>query len=729
MKKVIFFPMLFLSVVLYADIKGKVTDAQGMVIPGVNIFWESSTVGTVSDLNGIFFLKRVESTNRLIFSSVSYQNDTITVTSSDNPLDVSLDDAIHLHEVAVVQKRPGVIKSRFAVLQTEQLTADEFGKAACCNLSESFETNPSVDVAYSDAATGAKQIRLLGLSGNYVQMLTENIPNLRGISSVYGLGFIPGPWMEGIQVSKGTGSVINGYEAITGQINVEYKKPQSGEIVAANLFASDAGRMEANVNAGIRLSEYLSTGVLLHASDEMTALDQDEDGYLDMPMVRQLNFVNRWYYKKKGHTLQAFIHALNENRMGGTVDKNYLIDIGTERYEFFLKNGYVFNPEKQTSLGLIISGSRHKQDAGYGLRNYTGVQDNLYANLIFHTDFSEVHKLSAGLSLNYDGFDERLFSYDAGHNLLAGGDTILSRELVSGVFGEYTFNLNNRFIALLGMRADYSSLYGMFVTPRLHLKYTPSDYINFRLTAGKGYRSPNMLAENNFYLASNRQLLIDDHLKMENATNLGLSVQGFIPVFNKELSLTGEWYYTHFDNQVVIDVDSDPGQVHFSNLDGRSYAHSIQLEANMEIFRGFSLTLAQRFNDVQTTIAGVLREKPLTNRYKGLITASYQTPLKKWQFDFTTQFNGGGRMPDPDPVNPLWNQEFPAYTILNTQITKYFRTWSVYLGSENLTNFVQDNPIIDVSNPFGEHFDATNVWGPTHGRKIYLGLRWSLDRD
>lgn len=728
MKKILLPTLFFISLSVFADIKGKVTDTKGEPIPGVNIYWLYSHTGTVSDLDGHFQIAINNKSNRLIFSNVAFQADTVQINNSSQNLHIKLKEELALQEVEVVHRSMAVVKPRFAVLQTENITGAELCKAACCNLSESFETNPSVDVSYSDAATGAKQIKMLGLSGSYVQMLTENIPNLRGISSLYGLSFIPGPWMDAIQVSKGTGSVINGYEAFTGQINVEYKKPHTSEIVAANVFASDAGRVEANVNAGVKLNEHLSTGVLLHASDELMTLDHDGDGYMDIPKVRQLNFINRWYYQKNKYSAQAFVRALSENRLGGTIDQSYGIDIDTKRYEFFLKNGYIFNAETGSSMGLILSGSMHDQKANYGLKNYDGVQNNLYANLIYQTNIGHHHKISTGLSFNHDVFDEKLNFY-LPNGSLDDSTPYLKKEFVTGAFAEYTLNLHDKFVALGGLRADYHNLYGAFVTPRLHLKYSPAEYFHVRTTLGKAYRSPNVLAENNFYLASNRELVIDNNLKMESAWNYGVSLQSHIPLFSRELVLSGEWYYTDFQNQVIIDTDADAHKVHFYNLDGKSYSHSVQFEANMEIIKGLTVTLAHRFNDVKATINGELREKPLTNRYKSLITTSYQTPLKKWQFDFTTQFNGGGRMPDPDPINPLWEKEFPAYTIINAQITKYFKTWSIYGGSENLTNFVQNNPIIDVANPGSSNFDATNIWGPTHGRKIYVGLRWALDRD
>ncbi len=706
---------------LFASVKGVVKDSKGEPIQGVNIVWLNTGKGTVSDNKGLFTLDIVAETSILVFTNVAYNPDTIVINQINQNLQVTLNENIQLNELSVVSKSPGTIKPRMAVLQTEKITSDELCKAACCNLSESFETNPSVDVSYSDAATGAKQIKLLGLSGAYVQMLTENIPALRGIAAPYGLGYIPGPWMESIQVSKGTASVINGYEAVTGQINVEYKKPQTSEIVAANVFASDAGRVEANLNASTKLSKNLSTGILLHASDEFTELDENNDNFMDMPMVKQYNFINRWYYTNGNYISQVFIRAMSEKRMGGTLDKSYHIGIETERYEFFLKNGYVFNHEKNTSVGFIVSGSLHNQDAHYGQKKYMGNQQNLYANLIYQTSFGEKHKLSTGTSFNFDNYNEEMKTQTT--------VGFPRKEFVPGVFAEYTFHPVEQFVLLAGLRYDYNSLYGAFVTPRIHAKYTPNEHFIVRASAGKGYRSPNVLSENNYLLASNRVMNIADNLKMEEAWNLGASAQSFIHLGNKELSLTAEYYFTNFLQQTVADIDSNPHAVSFYNLQGKSYSQSAQIEANMEVFKGLTITAAHRINVVKTTINGQLREKPLTSRYKSLVTASYQSPLKKWQYDFTAQFNGGGRMPDPDVLNPLWEREFGAYTVLNAQITKYFRTWSVYAGTENLANFVQQNPIIDVANPGSNNFDASMIWGPLHGRKLYIGFRWALDRD
>ena len=712
--------LLLFSGIISAQIKGRVIDKKGESIPGANVFWLNTAVGSVTNNSGEFVINKVDNSKKLIVSYVAYNPDTIVVDSTITFLEVTLNDRVQLNEVSVVAKNPGTLKSHISILQTEKISAAELTKAACCNLSESFETNPSVDVSYSDAATGAKQIKLLGLSGTYVQMLTENIPNLRGISSVYGLGFIPGPWMESIQVSKGTSSVINGYEAITGQINVEYKKPTTNEIASFNMFLSDAGRIEANVTASAKLSEGLSTAVFLHGSDELMALDQNNDNFMDMPMIKQYNVANRWYYKHNNYESQAFVKALSETRMGGQISGDYHIGIETERYEFFLKNGYIFDRTKGNSIGLIISGSLHNQAAHYGHKMYDGNQQNFYSNLIYATSFAKFHKLSAGLSLNFDNYRETLS--------ISTPEFFPRKEITPGMFTEYTLNLDNKFIALAGLRVDQNSAYGTFITPRLHLKYNMNEHLHFRASAGKGYRSPNVLAENNYLLASNREISMQQGLKMEEAMNYGVSLQSYTTVFGRKFDISAEWYYTDFINQVVADMDSNPHAVSFANLNGRSYASSAQLELNIEPVDGLTLTLAHRLTDTKTTINNVLREKPLTNRSKSLITASYQTPEKKWQIDFTAQFNGGGRLPDPDKVTPLWDAEFAPYTILNSQITKYFKNWSVYVGSENMGNFIQKNPIIDVENPLSENFDASMIWGPVHGIKIYAGFRLNITK-
>lgn len=737
MKYIIIGLFSLLAIQMHAQVRGVVKDAQGEAIPGANVFWMNTGQGVTTNENGRFSISKSSKDHMLVVSFIGFRNDTIHVSHMKQELDIELREGVELNEVNVVSRKLGTMKLRNSVLNEDIISSAELSRAACCNLGESFVTNPSVDVSYSDAATGAKQIKLLGLSGTYVQMLTENIPNYRGASSPYGLGYVPGPWMQSIQISKGISSVKNGYEAITGQINVEFKKPQLPEAdwVSANLFAGSTGRLEANADGTLKLSKRWSTSLLMHYENETKTHDGNKDGFVDIPRVEQYNLWNRWAYMGDHYVFQAGFKALSETRNSGQsahstmpMGELYKIGIDTERYEAFTKNAYIFDKEKNTNLALILSSSWHNQDAAYGQKMYDVNQTNVYASLMFETEFNERHSLSTGLSFNYDAYDQ---SFRLENDVTHGSTEAFVKESVPGAYIQYTLNLNDKWMLMAGLRGDYSSQYGFFVTPRAHIKYNPNDYIHFRVSGGKGYRTNHVLAENNYLLSSSRKMNIAENLKQEEAWNYGASISTYIPLAGKTLNVNAEYYYTDFLQQVVVDMEN-PHEVAFYNLGGRSYSHVFQVEANYPFFKGFTLTAAYRFTDAKTTYAGVRRERPMTGRYKGLLTASYQTPLGLWQFDATFQLNGGGRMPNPYTMpdgGQSWTKRHGSFGQLSAQVTRYFRRWSVYVGGENLTNFKQKNPIIDASNPWGEHFDSTMTWGPMHGAKAYVGIRFNWARN
>lgn len=733
-----------------AQISGVVLDDHGEPLIGANIYWAETTVGVATNFNGEFTIMPVKGTNRLVASFVGCHNDTITVLNRQ-PLTIVLIDETVLDEVTITERKMGVIKSRTSAFDTQTIGTEELCRAACCNLSEAFETNASVDVAYSDAATGAKQIRLLGLSGTYVQLIQENTPAVRGLAQNFGLEYIPGPWMQSIQVSKGTSSVINGYEATSGQINVELLKPQTQNPFSLNLMMNSELMAEANIMGGWELKPHLYTGILAHYTGGFMAMDENKDSFADMPKVQNANLANRWFYKHGDYTFQAFVRGLYDRRRGGqmadSIANPYHINLNTWRVEGFMKNGYVFDPESGSSVAVITAVSYHNLDNSYGVRSWKANQLNAYLNALYQGNFEgrgEVdndHRLSAGISLNFDkyGEDLNLFPFTSFSSPL----NLDRLELTPGIFAEYNLKYDEILSLVAGVRADYSTRYGFFVTPRMNIRYTPFEWWTLRASAGMGYRSPNAIADNAFVLPSSRVLYLDSEVKQERAVNSGISTTFYIPMGSKQLQLSAEYYYTHFLNSLIVDMDQDKHAVHIynqSDLPGaKSFAHSAQIEASMEVLRGWTWTAAFRYTDVeQTTIddQGVarLRAKALTNRFKGIISTSYQTPLKKWQFDVTAQFNGVSRMPDGfvafgDLAGGYGTpKELTWYPQLMAQITKYFRTCSLYLGAENMTNFRQHAPIVDSFQPYSPDFDASMVCGPTTGWKVYLGFRYDLER-
>lgn len=739
------------------SIKGRVVEENGgkkVSLPGANVVWEGTTEGVVTDENGRFELKW-HNVGKLVVSFIGFQTVVVPISASDKEIEILLESGEVLDEVKVMTRGNTTIMSTRGPIIEQVITGEELCKAACCNLGESFTTNASVDVAYADAVTGAKQIQLLGLTGKYVQMMTENMPNFRGISSLYGLNYVPGPWMSAISVSKGAGSVINGYEAIAGQISVDYKKPTTSEKVFVNGYGSSEGMIEFNANTGIILNDKWSTALLVHGDWLTVDHDSNHDGFLDMPEKKQYNLMNRWQYKTDKWNLQFGGKFLDEKRLGGQkgfkrsmrgeygVDKLYGIGIDSRRYEGFLKLGYLMPQYENTSMAWIVNYTDHNQDSYYGARDYQARQQTVFANYIFQSIFgnNENQKYSAGVTFNFDRFDESFNDFD----ILALKPTkradFVRSERVIGAFFQYTGAFWKKLTVMAGLRYDYHNLFGGFVTPRLHLAYALDDFTMLKFSAGHGARTANILADNSYLLAStnsvyvNNKLLVEhpeelDRLDMEQAWNFGVQLNRKFILFGRMLNINLDYYRTDFTNQVVVDNETEAGKVNFYNLDGDSYSNCYQVEVKYELIPRLDVTGAYRYNDVKSTIGGELKRAALQSKFKGLLNLSYYTNMKKWQFDFTAQFNGPGRIPlNPAIPSDRQNDEFDTFTVMNAQVTKFFRKWSIYVGCENLGDFTQSNPILGADNPWSSGFDSSKIWGPVHGRKFYVGVRFAIDRD
>lgn len=731
MKRVIILLVMYSSFSCFSNpIKGTVfgiENNQKIVLPGAGIFWAGTTIGTIADQNGEFNIPSNKTNNLLVFSFVGFKTDTIKW-SGEEVIDAVLDKNQELDEVTVVQKNKGTYISKINPIYTQHINGAELHKAACCNLSESFMTNPSVDVSYSDAITGAKQIRLLGLDGTYSQLQTENFPNLRGLATNYGLTYIPGPWLESIQVSKGAASVVNGYESITGQINANFKKPDAAEAFHFNLFGSAEGKTEVNSNFAVKLSEKTSTAFFVHTENFQNRIDHNMDGFLDEPMMKQIHLFNQWKYTSgTGFMIHSGIHYLNEDRLGGQADFRkdmqrsvsdpYGVNVNNERFEGYLKAGYDFKNLRH-SMAFISNFTYHEMGSYYGLNTYSGNEFTMYGNLVhtFSIDQMNIHSLNSGVSLIVDQADEIL-------NQTA----INTNEVVPGIFSEYTYKPSLKFTLMAGLRADFHNTFGSFITPRFHVKYAPTDHLNLRFSAGKGYRTPRILTENSFLLANSRSLSFQQNEIHEEAWNYGASINQEIHLAGRPLNISAEYYRTDFINQLVVDRESSASQILLSSLDGKSFANSYQLELRYELLPRLDLIAAYRITDVKQTINHQLVRKPLTGKYKGLLTVNYSDRLKKWMFDYNAQFNGGGRL--PVVAGSLVNSptEFPSFVVMNAQVTKYFRYWNLYAGAENLLDYTQNQPVIGAENPFGPNFDATRIWGPVMGRKFYAGVRITLN--
>ena len=620
---------------------------------------------------------------------------------------------------------------------TFNISGKELLKAACCNLSESFETNATVDVSYSNAVTGTKQLKMLGLDQKYTALSKELLPEIRGLAAAYGLNFIPGRWIGGIQLTKGGSTVTNGYESITGQINTELLKHQDKTETSMNIFGDINARTELNITHVSPLNDHWNQSILLHGNGTFAKVDSNNDGFLDQPTGTQMNatyLLNFSDLEHSGWGTHFGINALQDRRNAGQMNYNKALDqseqpaygvgIDISRFQVWNKTGYIFKGKPYQSIGWMNQYTYHQQDSFFGLRNYFGRQNTLYSNLIFESIFGNTnHKYKTGASFLYDKYDEDYLSLN-----------YMRTETVPGLFFEYTLT-GARYTLVAGARTDFHNLAGTQFTPRLNFKYDFTPKTILRLSAGKGFRTANVFAESQGYFASNRAIEIRDNggkiygLKPEIAWNYGASLQQDFKIFGRKSTVIADFFRTDFKDQVLLDLDQSPQKMVFYNLDGRSFANSFQTQWDLTPAKNFDVRLAYKYYDVQADFEGGRREITFMAKHRGFVNLAYATAKNDkggfWTFDTTLNLVGKQKLPNlnSNPAEFRLPEYSDSYNTLNAQVAKNLNDKPrIYLGGENLTSTVQKNPIIDAKNPFGNYFDGGMIYAPVMTANVYLGL-------
>ena len=707
---------------------------------GANVYWLNTSTGATTNEKGWFTIPYKKSYKKLVVSYVGYKTDTLNISDLE-PIHHFITLENELEEVTLKSKKKATQRSFIQTKNVFTVNSAELLKAACCNLAESFETNPSIDVNFSDALTGTRQIQMLGLKSPYLLITQENIPSIRGAGQVFGLTFTPGTWVESIQITKGAGSVINGYESISGQINAELVKPLTDNRIFLNAYGSLGGRYELNSHLNHKISDKWQTGVYIHGNYRNKKFDRNKDGFLDNPLISQVNVMNRWQYldAEKGWVSFINVRFMDDSKQTGQNNFDPLKDKGrsevwggeidTKRFDSSLKLGYVFPQLPFQSFGFQFSYSNHDQDSYFGLKTYDINHQSVYSNLLFNSIIGDTRsKFTTGLNFTYDIYDEFVNSINFSR-----------KEKSFGGFFEYAYDNSDNFSFTSGVRIDTHNLLGTYITPRLHIRYVPWEKGVLRASIGQGRKSGNVFAENQQLFASTRQIDIQSSggkiygLDPEVAWNYGLSyLQGF-NLFNRKGDITFDYYRTHFQNQVVVDWEN-PQRISFYNLDGESYANSFQTEVNYYVDDFTSLRLAYKFYDIETDYFSGKLSKPLTPNHRLFANISYETKkindIKQWKFDLTYNFIGEQRLPDTstNTVEYQLEEYSNSYSLLNTQITKVFtEKFEIYFGVENLTDLKQKNPILASDDPFGDSFDSTIIYAPIFGRMLYSGLRFKIN--
>ncbi len=737
MKNRIIYCLLFLSLAISAgaqDFTGTVhyrrSNGAAEPLPFAQVYHLEKSKLIETDASGRFSISGYGERATLIATYVGYSRDTLVITPEISSADFYLTGDNEVEQSVVTAKQAGL--SRLNSVKTEAITSAGLCKMACCALAESFENSASVTVGYSDAVTGARQIKLLGLSGTYTQMLDENRPVMRGLANPFGLSFVPGQWLESIQIAKGPSSVINGLEAITGQINMEHRKPTDETPLFVQLYGSNDAMLEANVVSAIQFNPKWSTILLTHVGSTAMSMDNNGDGFRDEPEDMQINVSNRWlYYDPSGVQVRFGFRYINDNRLGGqmsaTKDNAFNLEnriwssnIVNNGLNGYLKVGVPLNEANTANIAMVADFNHHEFDSFFGLKDFDGDQDSWFLNIIFQDEINDLHKVEAGFTAKSDKFGQVMTD-----RLMIDPIDLSFRESSLAAFGEYTFTLDDKMTFVGGLNLEYNDQHGWLFAPRANLKYSFTDEIVFRALGGRGFRCSNFFTDNLGMFSTGREILPDKDLNtLEDAWTFGGNITFYLPFgYDEENTyLSFDYFRNEFVHQVIVDQEIRPSAVCLYNLDGQSFTNTYQVDFNVDPFERFNIVATFRYTDAKVNLRGQgLVERPMTSRYKGVLNMQYALPMNKWIFDFTAQVNGPMKLPY------FMGREFsPVYPMLYAQVTRKFKGVDVYVGGENLTNFRQEDAILNAENPFSLGFNASCIWGPLMGTKVYAGLRYTL---
>lgn len=753
------------------ELRGTVRDADNQPLIGAAVYWAGTTIGTTTDASGAFQLHRVKNYDQVVATYLGYQNDTLRV-EGNSPAEFRLKaEGLQLESVVVEGNQSGNFVKREGIVKNEMISFAGLCKMACCNLAESFENSASVTVGYSDAISGARQIKMLGLAGTYTQILDENRPVMRGLSSPYGLSYTPGMWLNSIQVSKGVASVTAGHEAITGQINLEHRKPTDDERLFVNLYLDDELRPEANISTAFPVTKdkKLSSVILLHGSMDTDArkMDHNNDGFRDLPKANQINIANKWLYSAdNGAQIRWGWKYVQENRLGGMLDYKNTEEMRQNMVDNWSKpgtlygshirnrnaNGYfkvgmpvgraVYDPaeqaEKRSNIAFVADFDHFNENAYFGLNNYKGNENALSLNLMYNHYFTARSSLIVGVQSQLQYYRENLDNATPWITAAPNRFYNLNRsEEEVGTYAEYTYNIKDKFSIVAGLRGDYNAYYDRFyLTPRGHIKWNITPTTTLRGSAGLGYRSSNVITDNIGMLATGREIILPsgdyrDFNRMEKALTVGGSLtQSFTLVKHQDATLSFDYFRTQFYNAVVADQEYAADAIYVYNTDGRSYTDTYQVDLSWSPIERFDIFATFRYTNSLMSInrpdgATVEIERPLVSQYKTLLNLQYATKFRRWVFDVTAQLNGPSRMPT-QTGNLADSYYSPRYPMFYAQVSRKVGKFDIYAGCENIADYRQPNPILGASDPFSSTFNSMNVWGPLMGRKFYVGLRFNL---
>lgn len=715
-----------------SPIQSKVVDQTGTELAGVWISIPAQSLKYQTDENGVFEWNNEQWPAHLDVELSSSETAHIDVNDAHSAHNIIVQRSLQLKEVAITEKSQQEV-STLRTRNIETIGESEFKKAACCRLSESFDNSGAVSVSETDAVTGAKEMEILGLRGIYSLMTFNNIPDFTGLAYPFSLDMIPGTWLNEVAISKGISNAVNGSNGFSGQVNIATKDAFNDEPLFVNMYGNTLGRYEANLHLNKLLNRPgFGIGAYLHGSKNLNSIDQNKDGFLDVPLAQQLNGLLRFTVKQyKNIEGQMDLQFVDDQRTAGQLEdlpgRLYSSNTQAKRFMWGGNIGYVGFDKEGRSVGFKYKYAQDNLTANFGRLNYEGKQNHLYLQGLYEDRFGEGdHIIMAGASMVLDNLDEKYF------------DTPRVRtERTPGVYVEYSYNpeisnanpaFGKRIGIVASVRSDFNNLYGTQIAPALALKYNFTEDIVLRTNVGKGFRTPYFFTDNLSSFTNGRPIELLDEPMAEEAINYGGSFTLKQKIAARPFSVNIDLYQTIFQNQIIVDMESSPEKVQVYNLRGNSNTTSFLAAINYQLFNGLDAKVAYKWNkNIYDQISGPV-EKMMQPRHRMLLALHYTTPNKKWELSSNTHWLSKQEyLVRENTANGLRmiRTEADPYLVLNAQVTTKWKNFDIYVGGENLTNKTQADPIQGWQTPDSNTFDVTQVYAPIVGIRGYIGFRWS----
>ena len=741
-----------------ATISGKVT-SNNESLEFVNIMLQGTEMGAITDLSGAYRITNIKpGTYKLIASSIGYKKEYQSIAlKSGDALTVNFElteENSELNEVVITGTMKEVSKLESPV-PVEVYAAKFFKSNPVPAIFDALQNVNGVRPQLNCNVCNTGDIHINGLEGPYTMVLIDGMPIVSGLSSVYGLSGIPQSLVERVEIVKGPASTLYGSEAVGGLINIITKQPINAPLLSVDVFGTTWGEVNTDIAAKFNIAKKAQSLLGVNYYNYQNPIDNNNDNFTDVTLQNRISIFNKWNFSRKDNRLFSVVgRYVYEDRWGGEMNwtsqyrggnEIYGESIYTSRWELF--GNYELPLKDRVMLQFSFNG--HDQNSVYGDMPYVADQKIAFGQLTWNKELGK-HHLLTGLTYRYTYYDD---DTPATANFNNPNVNQASHTNLPGLFVQDEIWLNENNKLLLGMRYDYNSIHGSILTPRINYKWNSKDKNNvLRFSLGNGYRVANVFTEDHAALTGAREVEFLSDLKPEKSWNGNINFVKKIYTANGTfIGLDATAFYTHFNNKIIADYDTDPNKIIYDNLDGHAISQGISFNMDMALANGLKILLGATVMDVYSKENGERIQQLFTEKITGVWNLGYTFEKAGLNIDYTGNLYGPMRLPLLSDTDP--RQEYsPYWSIQNIQLTKTFNNrLELYGGVKNLLDWTPNkgNPFIIAraddpfdknvqfdadgqamvtpDNPYGLTFDPSYVYGPNQGIRGFLGLRWSIN--